>query len=248
MSLIDFHVHIDYYEDFYEKFKYYNNKKIYTLFVTNLPEIYGKCIASFKESKFVKLALGYNPQFAGTDKFNRNAFDRYLDTTKYIGEVGLDFSKDFIMHKAKQIEAFEYIANKSGQHNKILSVHSRNAEDNVISILKDNKVRFAVFHWYTGNIGNIKEIADMGYYFSVNSKMLQSDKGISIIKRIPLDRILIETDGPFTSFNRKVITPDKLPDIYAAFSQVLNVKNFDEVVFNNLKKLLLQQEQFMNEN
>lgn len=245
MSLIDFHVHIDYYKDFREKFNYYNDKKIYTLFVTNLPEIYGKCINSFKESKFVKLALGYNPQFAGEEKFNINAFDRYLNTTKYIGEVGLDFSKNFIMHKAKQIEAFEYIANKSGQNNKILSIHSRNAENDVISILKDNKVRFAVFHWYTGNIGNIKEIADMGYYFSVNSKMLQSNKGKSIIKRIPIDRVLIETDGPFTDFKRKMITPDKLPDIYSEFGKLLNAKNFNVIVFDNLKNLLLQQEQYL---
>ena len=70
MNLIDFHVHMDYYKDFYEKYNYYNNNRIYALGVTNLPEIYEKCISSFKKSKFVQFALGYNPQFAGTDKFN----------------------------------------------------------------------------------------------------------------------------------------------------------------------------------
>lgn len=248
MNLIDFHVHIDYYKDYYEKYNYYNNKHIYTLFVTNLPETYGKCIASFKESKYVKFALGYNPQFTNIGRFNKNVFDKYFNSTKYIGEVGLDFSKDFVAHKSKQIEVFEYIANKSSQKNKILSIHSRNAEEEVINVLKNNKIRFAVFHWYTGKLENIKEITNMGYYFSLNNKMLKSEKGISIIKKIPIDRILIETDGPFTDFKKKVISPDKLPEVYAAFAQLLNIRNFDEVVFNNLKSLLLKQEQSLVKN
>lgn len=243
MNLIDFHVHIDYYKDFYEKYNYYNNNRIYALSVTNLPEIYEKCISSFKKSKFVQFALGYNPQFAGTDKFNKRIFDKYFDTTKYIGEVGLDFSRDFVIHKAEQIEVFDYIAQRAGQHNKILSIHSRNAEVDVINILKKHKVKFAVFHWYTGKIEKVKDIVDMGYYFSVNSKMLQSKRGLTIIKNIPFDRILIETDGPFTDFRKQMITPDKLPEVYSTFEQVLNIRGFEEVVFSNLKKLLINQQQ-----
>lgn len=240
MSLIDFHVHIDYYKDFNEIFNFYNNNKIYALCVTNLPEIYEKCICNFNESKYVKFALGYNPQFAGTGKFSRKKFDEYFDTTKYIGEVGLDFSKDFITHKAEQIEAFYYIAQKSGQYNKILSIHSRNAENEVISILKKNKVKLAVFHWYTGNIDRIKEIIDLGYYFSVNSKMLQSKRGLNIIKSIPLDRILIETDGPFTDFKKQTIFPENLSEVYTLFSQTLNVIGFKQIIFNNMKRFLTQ--------
>lgn len=243
MNLIDFHVHIDYYKDFYEKYNYYNNNRIYALGVTNSPEIYEKCISSFKKSKFVQFALGYNPQFAGTDKFNKRIFDKYFDTTKYIGEVGLDFSRDFVIHKAEQIEVFDYIAQRAGQHNKILSIHSRNAEVDVINILKKHKVKFAVFHWYTGKIEKVKDIVDMGYYFSVNSKMLQSKRGLTIIKNIPFDRILIETDGPFTDFRKQMITPDKLPEVYSTFEQVLNIRGFEEVVFSNLKKLLINQQQ-----
>jgi len=238
MNLIDFHVHMDYYKDFYEKYNYYNNNRIYTLSVTNLPEIYEKCIGSFKKSKYVRFALGYNPQFAGIYKFDKKIFDKYLDTTKYIGEVGLDFSKSFITHKAEQIEVFDYIAQKSGQHNKILSIHSRNSEVDVIDILKKHNVRFAVFHWYTGKIENIKKIVDMGYYFSVNSKMLESKKGLSIIRNIPIDRILIETDGPFTDLKKQMITPDKLPELYQLFKKTLNIRDFEQVIFGNFKKLL----------
>lgn len=241
MNLIDFHVHIDYYEDFYQIYDYYNSKEIYTLGVTNLPETYEKCINIFKKSKYVKFALGYNPQFAEIERFNKRKFDQYFDTTKYIGEVGLDFSKGYINHKSEQLEIFDYIACKSGKHNKILSVHSRNAEDDTIKILKKHQVKFAVFHWYTGKIEKIEEIINMGYYFSVNSKMLENKKGLSIIKNIPIDRLLIETDGPFTDFKRQRVTPDKLAEVYTLFKRVLHINDLDLVVFTNLKRLLMEQ-------
>lgn len=121
-----------------------------------------------------------------------------------------------------------------------MSIHSRNAENEVISILKKNKVKLAVFHWYTGNIDRIKEIIDLGYYFSVNSKMLQSKRGLNIIKSIPLDRILIETDGPFTDFKKQTIFPENLSEVYTLFSQTLNVIGFKQIIFNNMKRFLTQ--------
>lgn len=245
MNLIDFHVHIDYYENFNQIYNYYNNKRIYTLAVTNLPETYEKCIKSFMKSKYVKFALGYNPQFVEVERFNKRKFDQYFDTTKYIGEVGLDFSKGYIKHKSKQLEVFDYIVHKSGKYNKILSIHSRNAENEIIRILKDHQVKFAVFHWYTGKIEKIHEIIDMGYYFSVNSRMLESRKGLSIIKSIPLDRLLIETDGPFIDFKKQRITPDKLGEVYTLIKRVLHVNDLEQVVFTNLKKLLLQQYKYI---
>lgn len=158
MQLIDFHVHIDYYKNYEEIYKYYNKKGIYALFVTNFPEVYGKCHEHFGDSKYVKLALGYNPQISKVQGFNKNSFDIYFNKTKYIGEVGLDYSKEFIDCKNQQIKVFDYICNKSGKDGKILSIHSRNSEDDVINILDKNNVKFAVFHWYTGKITNIKKL------------------------------------------------------------------------------------------
>lgn len=241
MQLIDFHVHIDYYRNYEEIYRYYNNKGIYALFVTNFPEVYGKCRENFGDSKYVKLALGYNPQISNVQKFNKSVFDIYFDKAKYIGEVGLDYSKKFIDCKNEQIKVFDYICNKSGKDGKILSIHSRSAEDDVIDILDKNNVKFAVFHWYTGKISNIKKIIDRGYYFSINNAMLNSKRGKDIISKIPLERILVETDGPFTRYGRQQITPDKLENIYATISKFLNVENFDKVIFNNFKGLLLEQ-------
>ncbi|GAB6473669.1 TatD family hydrolase [Bacillus cereus] len=242
-KLIDFHIHIDYYKEYKKLYDYFNNKQIYALFVTNLPEIYDKCRKEFCNSKYVKVALGYNPQLIKTHKFNENIFNNYLGSTKYIGEVGLDYSNEFISTKEEQKKIFKYICGKAGAMNKIISIHSRKAEEDTLAILRENNVRFAVFHWYTGKLTLIDEIINSGYYFSVNYSMLTSAKGKKIIERIPMDRLLIETDGPFGKCSKGNKREEyDLEFVYRNFEHYFNNVNIREIVFNNLSTLLVEQQ------
>jgi TatD DNase family protein len=243
-NLIDFHIHIDYYENYKEMFHHFAENKIYALFVTNLPEIYGECIKKFPPSKYVRIALGYNPQLVKSNPFNRTLFDKWFPHTKYIGEVGLDYSKEYIGYKEKQQKIFQYICRRAGEHNKILSVHSRMAEEDTLNILKESNVRFAVFHWYSGPLSLLDEIIRSGYYFSVNYSMLTTEKGLKIIQKIPLERLLIETDGPFGKCSKNSMASYNLQFIYDEFSKVLGIKDIKDVVFNNLKKLLNDQQSY----
>lgn len=236
-NLIDFHFHIDYYEDYKKKYEDINKNKIYTLCVTNMPELYGAIRDIFEETKYIKFALGFNPQLAESDKFNKKIFNKYLEGAKYIGEVGLDYSNRCINSKEKQIEIFEYICSSVSDKNKILSVHSRNSEDDVLEILSKNNIKNAVFHWYTGKLTTLDKIIDRGYYFSINYEMLKSKKGLSIIKRIPLDRILVESDGPFTKIENKVSEPKNLHLIYEKLNVILSVDS-KNIVNDNFKSLL----------
>jgi TatD DNase family protein len=240
VRLIDFHIHIDYYENFRELYKYFEINEIYTLFVTNLPEIFEKCKREFPQSKYVKLGLGYNPQLAKDYQFNIELFDNMLPFTKYIGEVGLDYSKDFVNSKNEQQNAFEYICKRAREYNKILSIHSRMAEKDSLDILIENKVELAVFHWYSGSEEVLEEIIRNGYYLSVNYSMLTSKKGLNIIKAVPPNRMLIETDAPFGKVSLRG-RPYNLPAIYEEFEKKLDMKNFSSLVSDNLKTLLLEQ-------
>lgn len=74
--------------------------------------------------------------------------------------------------------------------------------------------------------------------------MLNSKRVRYIISKIPLERILVETDGPFTRYGKEQITPDRLQDVYTSLSKLLNVENFDKVIFNNFKDILLEQQKF----
>ncbi|WP_235802069.1 MULTISPECIES: TatD family hydrolase [Bacillales] len=225
-------------------YDYFSQNEIYALFVTNLPEIFERCKREFPESKYVKIAMGYNPQLAKTHSFNRFVFEKWLPHTKYIGEVGLDYSKEFIETKSEQQKAFQYICKRAGETSKILSIHSRMAERDTLDILLENKVRFAVFHWYSGSKTLLEEIIENGYYLSVNYSMLTSVKGLNIIRAIPLDRLLIETDAPFGKSNIKGKSYN-LPVIYKEFEEKLQIKNFSSIVFNNIKRLLNEQQQYV---
>ncbi|EOO20866.1 MULTISPECIES: TatD family hydrolase [Bacillus cereus group] len=244
--LSDFHVHIDYFQNYREMFQYFDTRKTYALFVTNLPEIFRESRKVFPNSKYVKLGLGYNPQLANKHKFNKSLFDKMLPHTKYVGEVGLDYSKNFLDSKLEQQEVFDYICSQSSKSNKIMSIHSRMAEFDTLSILLNNNVKFAVFHWFSGNKDTLHKVIEEGYYFSVNYSMLSSRKGLDIIKSIPLDRMLIETDAPFGKTNLRGTTYN-LPEIYNEFSNKLGIEDFEMVIYNNLKKLLAQQSKLLNE-
>lgn len=243
-NLTDFHIHIDYFKNYNEMFHSLDKNRTYALFVTNLPEIFQKCRNEFPDSKYIKLGLGYNPQLADKYKFNKKIFDDMLPHTKYVGEVGLDYSKGIIRSKSEQQRAFDYICYQSAKTKKIMSIHSRMAEDDVLSTLSSNHVELAVFHWYSGNKDMLFKIIDRGYYFSVNYSMLTSRKGLEFIKAIPIDRMLIETDAPFGKTSLRG-TPYNLGEIYNQFSQKLGIDNFETIIYKNLKRLLLQQNEIL---
>jgi TatD DNase family protein len=55
-----------------------------------------------------------------------------------------------------------------------------------------------VLHWFTGTKAEARRAVDLGCYFSINAQMLLSDRHREIVAALPSDRLLTETDGPFT--------------------------------------------------
>ncbi|GAA0685461.1 TatD family hydrolase [Clostridium cadaveris] len=248
MKYIDFHVHMDFYKKTEEIIKTYEENEIYSLFVTNLPEIYKVHLKKYNDYKYVKLALGYHPEMIDYYPFNKDIFNRYFNSTNYIGEVGIDGSKKFSHNIDIQIKNFDYICSKVSHEAKIMTIHSKKAEDIVLQILKKYKIKYAVFHWYSGNIKTLRYILDSGYYFSVNPCMLESQKGKEILNNIPFDRILFESDGPFTKYNKKITEPKNFKDIFQDFNEFYKIDNFEEIVFNNFKKIILERQFFEQKN
>lgn len=242
MNYIDFHVHMDFYSKSDEVIYNYEKNKIYSLFVTNLPEIYEVHLPKYNKFKFIRLALGYHPEMVDYYDFNKDIFNKYFATTNYIGEVGIDGSKKYLHNINTQIEIFDYICSRVSNKNKIMTIHSKKAEDIVLEKLKKYKIKYAIFHWYSGSTKLIKEIIDNGYYFSVNPSMLNTQKGKEILNNIPLERILFETDGPFTKYNKKLIEPKYFESIFQDFSDFYKIKNFNKLVFGNLKNLLIERQ------
>lgn len=193
--------------------------------MTNLPSHFKMGQSHLIGYKHIRLALGLHPLLAAENRKELTLFKRLIDQTSYIGEIGLDFSREGIATKNEQISVLrEVLATIKGKK-KIVSVHSRNAEKELLDMLCEFEIKNVIFHWYSGPVDLIPSIIERGYYFSINESMCRSKKGRSIIGKIPREKILTETDAPYN--NRTNIR------------MVLNQLNMSEVdIFYNFNRLL----------
>ncbi|MEH7302653.1 Qat anti-phage system TatD family nuclease QatD, partial [Neobacillus drentensis] len=195
----DSHVHLDLYKNAAEIIRQIDINKSYTIAVTNLPVLYENAIKGYPNSKYVRFAAGLHPELVGEFPEQIPKFYELIKDCRFIGEIGLDFSKENVVYKELQLEVFKRtidICNSIG--NKIVSIHSRGAAKKVIEIVGSEFNGQVILHWFTGNNTDLKKAINNGYFFSVNINMLRTEKGQKIINTIPLERILIESDGPFT--------------------------------------------------
>ena len=167
--------------------------------MTNLPSHFRLGQPHLKSLKFVRLALGLHPLLASENINELPLFNSFLDQTSYIGEIGLDFSKEGLSTKDNQISVLRKLLEKLEGKKKIISVHSRKAEKELFDLLCEYNINNVIFHWYSGPIDLIPSIIAKGYYFSVNEAMTVSKNGQNIIDRIPRDRILTESDAPYNN-------------------------------------------------
>jgi TatD DNase family protein len=167
--------------------------------MTNLPSHF--CIGEpyMRSFKHVRLALGLHPLLAADKQNELQIFKNNIEKTSYIGEIGLDFSKSGISTKEIQISVLRKILSELKGKKKIVSVHSRKAERELLDLLCEYDIKNVIFHWYSGSVGLIPSILSCGYYFSINESMTLSKNGQKIIENIPKSRILTETDAPYNS-------------------------------------------------
>lgn len=225
--IIDTHCHIDLYKNPEKILSECESKGISVISMTNLPSHFERGFPFFQQTRKCRIALGLHPLYAQNHESEFNLFLKNIDKTSYIGEVGLDFSSEGINTKSIQIESFEMILQIVFNKKKILSIHSRKAEKEVLELLKRYRVKNAIFHWYSGSVKLIDSILESGYFFSINPKMILSKKGKDIISKIPLDRLLTESDGPFIQVNQKPINPWDIKEVLSYISETRKVSYFD---------------------
>ena len=194
--------------------------------MTNLPSHFQMGKPYIMHYKHIRLGLGFHPLLAAENKNELPLFKRMVDETSYIGEIGLDFSRDGYASKEEQIIVLKEVLTTLQGKRKIISVHSRRAEKELLGLLIDYNIDNVIFHWYSGSVSLIPTILERGYYFSINEAMCVTSNGKNIIKNIPHNRSLTETDAPY---NKKYNIIDVLKflkltegDIYDNFNTLLN--------------------------
>lgn len=233
--IVDAHCHIDMYPDPLGEAKKREKDKILTISMTNLPSHFELGHIHLLNFRYVRMALGLHPLRAEDHKKELTLFSKLVDKTSYIGEVGLDFSREGISTSDIQIKSFDFVLESIKSKPKIISLHSRRAEKETLEMLVEKRINNAIFHWYSGSLSNLNEIADAGYYFSVNSAMIQSENGRKIIGKIPKELILTETDAPFieNSSIKKTIE-------YLSLTWKIATADVESTIQNNFNRLLLK--------
>ena len=116
-----------------------------------------------------------------------------------IGEIGLDYywNKE---NKELQKEAFEKQIDLANELELPIVIHSRDASVDTIGMIRNHKVNKAgIFHCCQPNQEMVRQALELGYYISFAGPITfkNSKNAPDVIKMVPLDRILIETDSPY---------------------------------------------------
>ena len=167
-----------------------------------------------------------------------------------IGEIGLDYFYDF-SDEASQKEVFKYFLDRALAKNMPSVVHVRDKEesskayDDAYGFLSEFAAQGGRFelHSYAGTPEYLDKFAELGAYFSVNG-MVTFKKADNIrlnLQKIPLDRLLIETDSPYLApvpFRGKENRPDLVRFVAqkAADELQMDLEKFCEITSRNAEK------------
>jgi TatD DNase family protein len=237
-KLIDTHFHLDYYRNHKELYANINRLKQFTLCVTSSPGVFNSCKNLYNETDYVKFALGFHPKAKELTEKDFSVFLRLVDRAAAVGEVGMDFSSANYLPKDKQIDYFEHIVCVCSNKNKLISIHLKKSENEAIKIISKYQPSKCVIHWYSGTIGQLNTLINLNCYFSINSNMVASKNSKSKLALIPKDKILIESDGPFTKVDGKKYYPEMLHHSYQFVSEQLGIPDLIPMVYTNYKSLI----------
>lgn len=187
---------------------------------------------------------------------------------KAIGETGLDYYhfnlestiEEDIKEQLKQIQrmSFEKHLELAQEYNLPLSIHARDeinsnqcVEDilNIIVTKGKGCIRGS-FHSYTGDINRLGDILNLGFYVGFNAIITyKSGENVrNILKEVPVERILLETDGPFLppqsvrkdkNIKEKYAQPSSVKEILSVMSEIkeIDINKLEEITDNNYTTL-----------
>jgi TatD DNase family protein len=242
MSFIDTHCHLDhkdYYNDIDEVIKQANiNNVTHTI-------IPGADIVDLKRAQEIAnsynniyFAVGVHPY--DIDRFNLKELEYYINHPKCVavGECGLDYfrlpsdEEEKKSIKAKQKEVFIAQIKLAQKYNKPLIVHIRDANSDAKEILLQENAKNGVLHCFNAS-AMLLELSKNNFYFGIGgiATFKNAKKLIEILPQIPLDKLVLETDGPYLTphpHRGQRNEPKYIPLIAQKVAQILDL-DIDEV-------------------
>jgi TatD DNase family protein len=242
MHFFDSHFHLDLWSNPKQIMAEIEASRIYTIAVTNAPSVFKQTLDLTDGCKYIRAALGLHPELVKDRHKEIIRFRQMAKETRYIGEVGLDYSLQSVELESLQRSVFSEIVEECYQAgDKILTIHSRKAEEDVISILGSKFPGIAILHWYSGPLKLISKALAYGSYFSINMAMTLSKKGKQVIAEVPNERLLTESDGPFVRQDGVPCSPLGMANVVENLARLKNLDplQLKEIIHSNFKRVLV---------
>ena len=195
----------------------------------------------------VKVALGLYPSDA-IELSNQKIIEtlKFIEENKdkivAIGEVGIDFYHiTDPKEQKKEVDIFKQVIDLANKINKPLIVHSRKASEKALKLLKKAKVP-VVMHCFDANATQTHEALERGYYFTIPANFWTRKGFKKTAQRVPIDRILTETDSPFLS---PVEGENKPANVRYAVKKLAEIKQIPEnkieaQIYQNFKQIFIK--------
>ena len=196
-----------------------------------------------KYDKGVYATIAIHPHNVDKEKFDKNKFKELAKSKKVvaIGETGLDYAFCENDEKTQELQKKVFIKHLelAKELKKPVIIHSRRLFPEILEIVKKHPVK-GVLHCYMGRWSYAEEYLKLGFYIGFTGLITYARDYDKVIKNIPLDRILIETDAPYLSpIREKRSTPLDVEKVARKIAEIKEV-SFEKVAeqtTNNAKKL-----------
>lgn len=207
MKLVDTHAHLEGIKDLKDSLKRAAKVGVAAIiavgsdYESNLWVIYESKKYETRKLKIYP-ALGLHPWGLNAAKIEEtmDLIEKNIDKVVALGEVGLDYwykeaRKDDSVRELQR-EVFRRILDLARKNDKPLSIHSRGAWMDCVSMVIEAGVKKAVFHWFSGPLDALRKILDKGYHVSATPAAAYSKEHRRIIAETPLENMVLETDSP----------------------------------------------------
>lgn len=196
--------------------------------------------ARFGPMPNIRVGVGLHPWWVADGRIGESEGKQATQlavSSRFIGEVGLDFGPRHAASAQRQLDAFEAIVRACAGNpveGRVLSVHAIRSASEAIDVLEHHGLTASahcVFHWFSGTSDQLTRALDAGCFFSVSERMLATKRGREYARQIPLDRLLLETDLPEQL--DKPCTADQIEvSLMRALHELARIRGTDEHVLS----------------
>jgi TatD DNase family protein len=246
-NLIDIHAHLEsiqFKEDLDQVIK--NAEKAGIKIIINSgtnPKRNRETLELANKYDLIKASFGFYPigNFSKDIDEEIKWIEEHKEDCLAIGEIGLDFQEDRKENFGRQEELFKKMLELAVKINKPVIIHSRGAEKEAIEILeKYYKKLKIIMHCFCGKKSLIKKSIELGFFFSIPPVIKRWENFIELVKLVPLEKLLTETDSPYLSpiqgqRNEPANVAVTIKEI-AKIKQI-NEQKIAETIFNNAQNL-----------